>query len=182
MALTKAKSEIEKRHVDWSKKQINKVARVIAFGALKFEMVKVGSDRSITFDIDTALRFDGFTAAYLQYTYARLQSIVRKAPSSLRKTATDLARLSDAREKHLIMTLGNFPAIIETAGQKKDPAEIAKYLFDLGQVTNDYYHAVPVLKAESPADAAARLNLLQAVGLVIQQGLNLLGIETVEEM
>ncbi|MCX6792693.1 MAG: arginine--tRNA ligase [Candidatus Falkowbacteria bacterium] len=181
MALEKAKAEIAKRHETWTKKQINETARVIAFGALKFEMVKVGSLKQITFDIDTALRFDGFTAAYLQYTYARIQSINHKADKKLKQTKVDWSKLIDKKEKVLIMHLSNFPDTIVLAGDKKDPAEIAKYLFDLAQKTNDYYHAVSVLKADT-VTGAARLALLNSVASIIKQGLKLLGIETINEM
>ncbi len=181
MALEKAKSEIIQRHSDWSTKTINHVASVVAFGALKFEMIKVGADKSITFDIDSALRFDGFTSAYLQYTYARIQSIKRKATPAFKKLKVDYAQLNDVREKSLIIKLACFPIAISAAGEKKDPAEIAKYVFDLAQAANDYYHAVPVLKADQ-ATGAARLALLNSTALIIKQALNLLGIEVVEEM
>ncbi len=181
MAINKAKEEISQRHTDWNTKQINTVARAVAFGALKFEMVKVASSKSITFDIDTALRFEGFTAAYLQYTYARIQSISRKASSAFKKTKASLGLLQDAKEKNIIVKLGQYPQIVKNAGEKKDPVEIAKYIFELAQSLNDYYHAVPVLKAEKEI-GAARLSLLKSASLVIKQGLNLLGIEVVEEM
>lgn len=180
LAINKAKEEIGMRHTNWSSKQINHVARAVAFGALKFEMIKVAASKSITFDIDTALRFEGFTAAYLQYTYARIQSIVRKA-SALAKTKVDSALLREIKERRIIISLGFFPSIVISAGEKKDPAEIAKYVFELAQSLNDYYHAVPVLKAEQ-AIGAARLSLLKSASLIIKQGLNLLGIEVVEEM
>jgi len=181
MALVKAKAEIVKRHETWTKKQINETARVIAFGALKFEMIKVGALKQITFDIDTALRFDGFTAAYLQYTYARIQSINYKADKKFKAVKADWNKLIDKREKVLTLSLGRFPEIVLIAGEKKDPAEIAKYLFDLAQVTNDYYHAINVLKADT-VTGAARLALLNSVASIIKQGLKLLGIETVNEM
>jgi len=181
MALEKAKAEIIQRHNNWPTKKINQVASAVAFGALKFEMIKVGSDKSITFDMDSALRFDGFTAAYLQYAYARIQSIKRKAPLTLKRSTIDYAQLNETREKVLIIKLANFSASVSAAGEKRDPAEIAKYLFDLAQTANDYYHAVPVLKADR-STGAARLALLDSIALVIEQGLKLLGVEVVEEM
>lgn len=181
LALTKAKAAVTTRHGAWPLKKINNTARVIAFGALKFEMIKVGALKQITFDIDTALRFEGFTAAYLQYTYARIQSINHKADKKFKQTKVDWNKLVDEKEKVLIMHLSNFPEIIILAGDKKDPAEIAKYLFDLAQKSNDYYHAVSVLKADT-VTGAARLALLNSVALIIKQGLNLLGIEVINEM
>jgi len=181
MAIEKATEEVTLRHSEWSKKQVNHTARVIAFAALKFEMIKVSASKSITFDIDSALRFDGFTAAYIQYTYARIQSIARKASVALQRIMIDYALLSDIREKSLSLKMAEFPQVVIAAGEKRDPAEIAKYVFELAQMANDYYHAVPVLKADQ-AIGAARLALLKSVALVIKQGLGLLGIETVEEM
>lgn len=181
MALEKAKAEIIKRHETWTKKQINETARVIAFGALKFEMIKVGALKQITFDIDAALKFEGFTAAYLQYTYARLQSIYYKADKKIKNSKPDFNKLIEQKEKVLILHLANFPEVIKLAGVKKDPAEIAKYLFDLAQAINDYYHSVPVLKSEIET-ATARLALLNYIGLILKQGLNLLGIKVVDEM
>jgi len=179
LALEKAKEEIKSRHNDWSLKQINQVANALALGALKFEMIKVSSEKQITFDMNNALRFDGFTAAYLQYTYARLRSINRKAEKNSIKA--DCALLREDKEKDLLMKAAFYPEIVKLAGDKKDPAEIAKYIFEFSQSINDYYHAVPVLKADK-ATGAARLMLLEAAALVIKQGLSLLGIETVEEM
>ena len=181
MALAKAKTAVSSRHQAWSTKKINHVASVVAFGALKFEMIKVGALKQITFDIDSALKFEGFTAAYLQYTYARIKSISRKADNKIKKVKIDWSQLADKKEKVLILKLANFSEVVIQAGEKKDPAEIAKYLFELAQITNDYYHAVNVLKADK-VTGAARLALLNSVALIIKQGLNLLGIEVVEEM
>lgn len=180
-ALQKAREEIIKRHAAWSKKQINTAAHVIAFGALKFEMIKVSASKQITFEINQALRFDGNTSAYLQYTYARLRSIARKAGKNLKVKNNEWQELTEIKERNLIVKLAKFPEVVLVAGQKKDPAEIAKYLFELAQLTNDYYHAVPVLKADK-ATGAARLALLNNLAYLIKQGLSLLGIEVVEEM
>ncbi len=180
-ALKKTTQEVSTRHSDWTKKKIENAARILALGALKFEMVKVGAEKIITFDMDSALRFDGYTCAYIQYCYARIQSIKRKAPATWKKLKIDFAQLNDIREKGLIMKLAHFPNVVFASGEKKDPAEITKYLFDLAQAANDYYHAINVLKADQ-ATGAARLSLLHSVAFVIKQGLDLLGIETLEEM
>ena len=89
--------------------------------------------------------------------------------------------LQDPKEHVLIMRLAKYPEAVARAGERYDPSEIAKYLFELAQEFNDYYHSVPVLKAEEKV-MLARLALLLAVMQVIKNGLNLLGIETVEEM
>lgn len=171
--------ETKKRHADWSEEKIEKTARAIAFGAMKFEMIKVAKEQIITFDIKEAVRFDGFTSAYLQYTVARINSVIRK--SEIQNSKFKIQNLREEKEKHLILKMLKYPEVIEKAGEKFDPSEIAKYLFELAQMFNDYYHSIPVLKAEEEIKNA-RLSLLDSVNKVITNGLALLGIETVEEM
>jgi arginyl-tRNA synthetase len=189
-AFKKAMSETKKRHKNWSEKKINETVNKIVNGALKFEMLKVGANKVITFDINQALRFDGYTAAYLQYTSARIQSILRKAEikkflscfaSREQGKSIDFKNLSEPKELELINKLAKYPEIVMTAGKNYDPAEITKYLFELAQELNDYYHAVPVLKAKIEI-RQARLVLIMAVEQILKNGLDLLGIETMEEM
>lgn len=174
---TAIKSTREK-HPDWDAKQIRKTAKKIAVGAMKFEMIKVGREKSITFDIEKSLRFDGFTAAYLQYTGARINSILKKAAIG---TDADFSKLTEAKEGELVLKLAKYPEVILAAGKTYEPSEIAKYLFELAQLFNDYYHSVSVLKAE-PEVMQARLVLLQSVRQVLDSGLRLLGIDFIDEM
>jgi arginyl-tRNA synthetase len=202
-ALKKAVSETKKRHKNWNKEKISRVAGKIVNGALKFEMIKVGADKIITFAIEQALRFDGYTAAYLQYTHARINSIIRKSnfqfsifnfqtnqKSKIRNTKQiqnskstklDFSVLYEKKENELVKKLSKYPETVEIAGKNYDPAELAKYLFELAQEFNDYYHAVPVLKAKAEV-SRARLALIVAVKQALENGLGLLGIEAVEEM
>lgn len=202
--LKTAIASTKEKHADWDKKKIEKVAKQIAVGAMKFEMIKVGREKAITFDIEKSLRFDGFTAAYLQYTGARINSILRKSVASVIPSVNEEslkddmveskgflttfemtenigALLSEPKEHDLVMKLAKFPISVLEAGDKYEPSEIAKYLFELAQMFNDYYHSVPVLKAEKAA-MEARLILLSAVKQVLGNGLQLLGIEFIEEM
>ncbi len=183
-ALEKTFEETKKRHLDWSEKKITEVSRVLAFGALKFEMVKVSGEKVITFDMETALRFDGYTAAYLQYTYARIKSMVRKITPVVKKVKADYSLLIEEREKKLSLLLAHFPEIVAVAGETYQPSEVARYLHELGQLFNDFYHSVPILNDTSlaPPLAKARLELAEVTSLVIKRGLDLLGIETVEKM
>lgn len=178
--MEKAVSETKRRHQDWSEKKIKKVAGKLINGAMKFEMLKVSREQVITFDIKEALRFDGFTAAYLQYTYARIQSICKKATKQ-KSNKTDLENLKEPKEHDLVMELAKYPEAVERSGESYNPAEIAKYLFELAQEFNNYYHSAPVLKAKEEV-RMARLSLIGAVSQVIANGLKLLGIEAVEEM
>lgn len=206
----RALAETKKRHQDWSKKKQSEVAVALTQAAIKFEMIKVSASQVITFDINQALRFDGFTAAYLQYTYARIGSIIKKYNANLRmyapqhprgKNATNkkdakgeevdwwlknlrlikFDKLEENKEHKLVLKIAQYPSIVARAGKKYEPAEIAKYLFSLAQAVNDYYHTTPILKAEDET-RLARLVLVVAVRQVLANGLALLGIEVVEEM
>jgi arginyl-tRNA synthetase len=183
-ALRKTTEEIIKRHADWNKEKIEAVSRVLAFGALKFEMVKVSGEKVITFDMETALRFDGYTAAYLQYTYARIKSLQKKVSSEVGSARSDLSGLQAKKEKDLVLKLGHFSEIVITAGVSYQPSEVARYLYELAQLFNEYYHEVPILNDTTIALglAKARLDLALATSVVIQKGLNLLGIDTIDEM
>ena len=173
--------ETKKRHEDWINDRIKHVAWSLTVSTIKFEMLKVSADKIITFNIDEALRFDGYTACYLQYGYARLKSIVRKEPIRLFVGVTNLNELKETKEKELLMKLGQYPELIKSAGDKYNPSEIAKYLFELVQLFNDYYHGIPILKAESKT-RRARLALIKAIAQVLNNGFNILGMKVVEEM
>jgi len=179
MLLDYAASEIKKRHSDWGDEKIKPVAEVIVVGAIKFEMLKISFDQVITFDIEKALDFTGYTCAYLQYTYARIKSILRNS-GSLNFEVKDI-KFENNKEAQLILKLAKYPEVIVLAGEKYNPVEISKYLFELAQLFNDYYHSVNILKSEKEIKKS-RLALIEKVSLVLQNGLDLLGIKTVEEM
>jgi len=178
-ALSRAQSAVVSRHEDWSSEKVATVTEELAIAALKFEMLKVSADKVITFDAAEALRFEGFTAAYLQYTGARLASVVRRA--DIKESATDTALLTHSKESILAVYLERFPEVVIKSGEQRDPSAIARYLFELAQAFNDYYHEVNVLKAE-PALIAARVSLLLAVRQVLTNGFELLGFSYLEEM
>ena len=189
--LEKAKTETSARHPDWPAEKIDNISWALAKGALKFEMVKVGAGQVITFDSRQALRFDGFTAAYLQYTCARIRSVLRKAAGE--EIAQEYCQrpdelspgwpgnLREVREHRLLFSLASYPETVQAAAQACDPSLLAKQIFALAKDFNDYYHAIPVLKAET-AVREARLRLLGAVRQVIGNGLGLLGIDGLDEM
>ena len=180
-AMKKAAAETKKRHKNWSEKKINEVSDKLVNGALKFEMIKVGADKVITFDIEQALRFEGNTAAYLQYTGARINSINKKSKEKLEIKNLKFENLIEPKENKIVNKLAKYPEIVEIAGRNYDPSELAKFLFELAREFNDYYHAVPVLKTKAEI-RQARLALINAVSQVTKNGLELLGIETMEEM
>lgn len=173
-----AVNSTREKHGDWAQEKVEEVAKKIMIGAMKFEMIKVSREKTITFDIEKSLKFEGFTAAYIQYTGARITSILRKAGEL---KVYDAAKLIEGKEHELVMRLAKYPETVAEAAKKYEPSEIAKYLFDLAQAFNDYYHAVQVLKADEEI-REARLALLGCVRQTLANGLNLLGIEFIEEM
>jgi len=175
----KLSEETARRHPDWTGARINEVAMALTIATIKFEMLKVSADKIITFNIEEASRFDGYTACYLQYGYARLKSIVRKEGFGFGSAALSL--LKDKKEKGLLLKMAQYPDLIVQAGVKYNPSEVAKYLFELVQLFNDYYHEVNILKAE-PKVRRARLALIKALAQVLYNGFDILGLRALEEM
>lgn len=181
--MEKSVAETSKRHADWSAKRVSQTAFNLMVATIKFEMLKVGADRTITFNIDEALRFDGYTACYLEYGYARIRSIIRKQGlfSRLLNNNFSPADLKEDKEKILLLQLAKYPEIIAGATAKYNPSELTKYLFELVQMVNDYYHEVNILKAETRIKQA-RLALVKAVAQVLKNGFGILGLKALKEM
>ena len=156
------------------------VADKVSLAAVKYSILKSGLDKDIAFDLKESVSFSGSSGPYLQYTGARINSIIKKAKKQESKKTKELM-LEDAKEQAIIMKLAKYPEIVEQAGKNYAPSELAKYLFELAQEFNDYYHAVPVLKTKVDV-RQARLALISAVRQTLENGLKLLGIEVMEEM
>jgi len=132
--------------------------------------------------MDKALQFEGFTAAYIQYTYARIQSLKRKGEKT-KTSNVDFQYLKENKEKEISLFLGRFNEVVKVAGETYQPSEVARYLYELAQTFNEYYHTTQIINAEGGENVKhARLELAQAVGQVIENGLKLLGVGVVEEM
>ncbi len=174
--LDKEREEINRRHVDWSEEQQIETAWQVVAGALKFEMIKVGADKPITFDIEQALSFEGFTAAYIQYAAVRLAAIIRQTDSD---DQTGVLDLNEPLEKNLLLKLAKFSQVVELSAEQTDPSVLAKYLFELAQMFNDYYQKVRIIGSKQ---AASRLQLARAIRQVLANGLNLLGINAPKAM
>jgi len=179
--LEKLIAETKERHADWTAKRVRQAALDLTAATIKFELLKVGHEKIITFNIDEAARFDGFTACYLEYSYARLKSVVRRERPWSLITPLKSAALQEAKEKQLLMKIARYPEAVKSAAHHYDPSVLAKYLFELSQLSNDYYHSVNILKAPA-AVKRARLVLVKAVAQTLKNGLNLLGIKALEEM
>lgn len=181
---TKLITETKNRRPDWPQARLEEVAKKLTISTIKFEMLKVSADKIITFDLEEAAKFDGYTACYLQYGYARLKSIIRKDSGGLFdlfKGQADLALLTDKKEKALLLKLAKYPEIIAVATSKYNPSELTKYLFELAQSFNDYYHEVNILKAEKSV-RRARLELIKSLAQVLNNGFSILGLPVLEEM
>jgi len=179
-ATERATAEIKKRHANWSEKQIEETAEKIVVGAMRFEMIKVGKEQTITFDIDRALHFEGFTAAYLQYTHARICSIIRKAKIKI-SDKIDFDKFQEKWEYNLMIELAKFSDVLEKAARTYNPAVLADYLYDLARIFSDFYRDVKVIGVD-PESEKARIALIGAVKIVLAKGLGVLGIAAPEEM
>lgn len=173
--------ETKKRHENWSENKIEKTAMILSISIIKFEMLKVGAEKTITFNIEEAARFEGFTACYLLYTYARANTLIKKAGLKINLIKTELELLKEDKEKELLVKMARFPEIIKLTAKRYNPSELAKYNFELAQIFNDYYHETNILKSEKKT-MKARIQLIKAMCIVLSSGLSLLGIETLEEM
>ncbi|MFH0928167.1 MAG: arginine--tRNA ligase [bacterium] len=174
-----ALEETTKRHPDWSRKKLEKTARALAFGALKFDMLRQDPEKPITFEIKQALAFEGFSAPYLQYTTARISGILRKA-GKLKKLPKKIEIKERSEEQLLILAL-RYPEIVRRAAEELKPSLMAHYLFVLAQTFADFYESVQVLRSV-PEEKQLHLAVLSDLLVVMRNGLELLGIETLEEM
>jgi arginyl-tRNA synthetase len=179
--LNHAMAETKKRHADWDEDKIADVSQKIVFAGLKFGMLKNGNDKIITFDLEESLDTQGLTGPYLQYTLARINSILKKIEPVSKDVKADYKNLATNIEKTLIKDLIKFGEISADTVRVNDPSVLAQYLFNLAQNFNAFYHELPVLKAE-PKIMMVRLELIGAVKQVLTNGMELLGIPILEEM
>jgi arginyl-tRNA synthetase len=175
-----ARKAVEEKMPDYSEELKNRIAKTVGTGALKYAMLKVSPERTYAFSIEDTLSFDGDTAPYIQYTYARAQSILRKTKA--RTTGKFHARLlKSGKEMRLVKHLSEFPDVVSAAVRDYRPHYICSYVFNLATLFNDFYQTVPVLKADK-GERAARLALVKSVSSVLKKGLWLLGIDAPERM
>ena len=173
-----AKAEVLSRYSDLSKEEVSFRARVIGEGALRFFILKQDAKKDMTYNPKESLSFSGESGPYVQYTYARICSIFRK--SGL-KEEFNSKLLKEDLEKELTLKLLNFKEIIVKASESYKPNLICNYLLDLSQLVTKYYHEVKIINEDKEVEKA-RLYLLSRVKEVLSEGLNILGIEVLEEM
>lgn len=183
------KKETTDRHSDWSKEQVEKTVYVLTQAVLKFTMQKHESNKNITFDIKEAMSFEGYSAPYILYAVARINSLLRKSDNSYPSnsaggqiTDNNFSLLDKPEEKVLLMLLGEYGEVVKKALENYNPSTIARYCFDLAQAFNDFYNKHSVLNIEDEELRKARLALSEAVRKVLVDALRLLTIETVDAM
>ncbi len=174
----KAYEETKKRNGGAPEKWLIETARKIARSALRYEMVKIDRENTITFDTEESLRLDGNTAPYLQYAYARSLKILEKAGKIPKLKPA--GSITDT-ESEIIKNLMNFPVIVEKSVETLSPQEICRYAFNLCSLFNKFYQDSPVLHAEEPLKTF-RLNLVRAFANVLGKSLGLIGVDALEKM
>ena len=167
-----------------TEEEAQEIARIVGMGALKYFILKVDARKNMLFNPEESIDFTGNTGPFIQYTYARIRSILRKAAEQGIEIPENLptdAELSD-KEISLIQHLNDFPGVVRQAGSDYNPSCIANYCYELVKEYNQFYHDFSVLKEEDKAKQAVRLALSAAVSQVVKNGLGLLGIEVPERM
>jgi len=147
-------------------------------GALRYDLEKISPEKIIVFDLDEALKLEGNASPYLQYTYTRTSSILKKAETV---KDFDAKQFKDPKELNVLKLLAKFPDIIEKSVKDLRPHYIANYLYELSDAFNKFYQFLPVLKSEKELKNA-RLKLVESVKTVMKSGLYLLGIPALEKM
>ncbi|BDD43530.1 arginine--tRNA ligase [Streptococcus ruminantium] len=175
-AISRALAQIESKNPDLENKE--KVAHAVGVGAVKFYDLKTDRDNGYDFDLEAMVSFEGETGPYVQYAYARIQSILRKA--NFAPEADNNYKLADTESWEIIKHIQNFSNVVERAGDKFDPSLIAKYTINLAQAFNKYYAHTRILD-ESP-ERDSRLALAYATGVVLKEALRLLGVKAPEKM
>lgn len=177
--LEKTKQELAKRNdgeVDEEK------AKKIAYGAVKYTILKGSCEKNVIFDLEKSLSFDGDTSLYIQYNYARINSILGKANYENIEKLDKYDLLNADAEIEIIQKLEEFKEIIQKVTEKLTPNIIANYVYELTKLFSSYYHDYSILNAETEELKNMRLQLIYCIGVVIKTSLELLGIDTVDSI
>ena len=160
------------------------IARMVGLGALKYFILKVDPKKSMTFNPKESIDFNGNTGPFIQYTHARIKSVLRKADEQgiSHKSLTGKNIPLSEKENYLVQTLTEFPAVVRQAGDEFSPALIANYIYELVKEYNQFYHDFSILREENADLKVFRLVLSETIANVIKTGMGLLGIEVPERM
>ena len=169
---------------DMSETEQDELFRMLSLGALKYFIIKVDPRKTMLFDPKESIDFNGNTGPFIQYTHARIKSILRKAAAQ----GIDYATNSDAgvelspKEVRIVKILNNFPNKIAEAGEAHSPAIVANYAYELAKEFNQYYHDTPILREENKVVLAFRLQLIELIARVLTKAMDILGIKLPERM
>nr|MCR5679620.1 arginine--tRNA ligase [Prevotella sp.] len=172
---------------DMTEEERREIARIVGMGALKYFILKVDARKNMLFNPEESIDFNGNTGPFIQYTYARIRSILRKAAQNSQNNQSNQniqsiqANLSD-KEIELIQKMSEYPAAVEQAGKDYSPSGIANYCYELTKVFNQFYHDFSILNEPDEQKRAVRLVLARNVAKIIRSGMSLLGIEVPERM
>ena len=167
---------------DFTEDEKQSIYRIIGLGALKYYILKVDPKKRILFDPKESVDFQGNTGSFIQYTYARIQSILRKSGESELVTLSLAETALHPKEKELLKQVQLFPEVVQNAAEMHSPALVANYTYDLVKEFNSFYQNVSILGAETPEEIAFRVQLSKVVGTTIKNAFALLGIEMPERM
>ena len=165
-----------------SEEEAQEIARIVGMGALKYFILKVDARKNMLFNPEESIDFNGNTGPFIQYTYARIRSILRKAQALPTPSSPSGTPLLSEKEISLIQQLAAFGTAVQQAGSDYNVSVIANYCYDLAKSFNGFYHDFQILKEEDPQKRAVRLVLCECVAKVIRLGMGLLGIEVPERM
>ena len=167
-----------------TQEEADDIARIVGLGALKYFILKVDARKNMTFNPKESIDFNGNTGPFIQYTYARIQSVLRKAAESgivIPEQIPSGIELSE-KEEGLIQMVADFAAVVKQAGEDYSPSIIANYTYDLVKEYNQFYHDFSILREENEAVKVFRIALSANVAKVVRLGMNLLGIEVPSRM
>ena len=168
----------------FSDEEVNNIARIVGLGALKYFILKVDPRKNMMFNPKESIDFNGNTGPFIQYTHARICSVLRKAEDmgiTLSEKVSETIALSE-KEISLVQHLADFAVVVSDAGQQYSPAIIANYVYDLVKEYNQFYHDFSILKEDDPDVRAFRLILSENVAKIVKSGMKLLGIEVPDRM
>ena len=166
---------------DMTEEERREIARIVGMGALKYFILKVDARKNMLFNPEESIDFNGNTGPFIQYTYARIRSILRKAEEQSISLSSLLSPLS-SKEIELIQKMNEYGAAVEQAGKDYSPSGIANYCYELTKVFNQFYHDYSILNEPDADKRAVRLMLARNVAKIIKSGMSLLGIEVPERM
>ena len=164
---------------DMTEEERREIARIVGMGALKYFILKVDARKNMLFNPEESIDFNGNTGPFIQYTYARIRSILRKA-EGLKPVVSQVALAE--KEVELVQKMNEFGAAVEQAGKDYSPSGIANYCYELTKVFNQFYHDYSILNEPDEQKKAVRLMLAKNVAKIIKNGMGLLGIEVPERM